>query len=169
MYKILSAIICLVFTLSSSAETVYKTTNPDGSVTFTDRESVDSEKVKVKKAQTYKAPRSPSLPLATKKLSPSVSYTLSIVQPGVDTNIINTDTVSVSVALLPALKTAYGHKIRYQLAEQTVLTQSTSHTFNNVYRGTHELKVAVVDKQGDPISPVAITRFHVKRFFKKQK
>lgn len=169
MYKILSIILCLSFVSSSVAETVYKTTNPDGSVTFTDRESVDSEKVEVNKAQTYQAPRSPALPLATKKLSQSVSYALNIVQPGEGANIINTETVAVSVVLVPNLKTGYGHQLRYELAGQTVITQNTSHTFNNVYRGTHELKVTVIDKDGDAVSPVATTSFNVKRFFKKKK
>ena len=167
MYNILSIILCFSFVTSSAAETVYKTTNPDGSVTFTDRESVDSEKVEVNKAQTYQAPRSPSLPLATKKLSPSVKYVLNIVQPSEGANFINTDTVSVSVVLVPNLKTGYGHQLRYDLAEQTIVTQNSSHTFNNVYRGEHELKVTVVDKQGDPVSPVATRGFFVKRFFKK--
>lgn len=167
MYKILCIIVCLSFATASAAETVYKTTNPDGSVTFTDRESVDSEKVKVNKAQTYQAPRSPSLPLVTKKLSPSVNYVLNIVQPSKGANIINTDIVPVSVVLVPGLKTGLGHQLRYELAEQTILTQHSSHTFNKVYRGEHTLKVTVVDKQGDAVSSVATSTFFVKRFFKK--
>lgn len=167
MYNILSIILCLSFATSLAAETVYKTTNADGSVTFTDRESIDSEKVEVNKAQTYQAPRPASLPLATKKLSPSVDYVLNIVQPGEGANFINTETVSVSVVLVPNLKTGYGHQLRYELAEQTIVTQNSSYTFNNVYRGEHTLKVTVVDKEGDPISSVATKSFFVKRFFKK--
>lgn len=160
--------LCFALIAPAIAETVYKTTNPDGSVTFTDRESVDSEKVNVNKTQTYPAPRVPSLPLTTKKLTPSVNYNLSIVKPGQGTNFINTDTVSVSVVLVPNLNKAYGHQLRYELAEQTIVTQNTSYTFSKVYRGEHELKVTVVDKHGDPVTPVVKTIFFVKRFTKKQ-
>lgn len=167
MDKILSSILCLLIASSAVAETVYKKTNPDGSVTFTDRESVDSEEIKLNKTQTYKAPRISAPPLATKKLSPATNYTLNIVQPNNGANFINTDTVPVLVALTPELKSGSGHQIRYQLAEQTVFSKSTSYTFSKVFRGTHVLKVTVVDKQGDAVSSTATTTFYVKRFFRK--
>lgn len=169
MIKILSIIVYFSVVMSSAAETVYKTTNPDGSTNFTDRKSLDSEKVKINKTQTYKAPSTPSLPLVRKKLSPSVSYTIQIVRPAQNADFINTDSVPVSILMQPKLNTGDGHQIRYQLAEQTMLSKSLSHTFNNVYRGLHEVKVMIVDKNDVPISPVVATNFNVKRYFKKKK
>lgn len=149
------------------AETVYKKTNPDGEVEFTDKPSTGSEKIKIRKPSTYSPASLPSLNLPTKKLSPDFNYSLTINQPANDSTIVNQTEVQVSISVQPALLSGQGHQIRYSLAGESIVSRNSSETFKNVSRGTHNLTVSVVDADGEVISPVASTTFHVKRFHKK--
>ena len=166
MSKFIISLIGVFLSVSVIAETVYKKTNPDGSVEFTDQQSTDSEEVKIRKPTTYQAPRLPALNLPSKKLSPTFNYTLSITQPANDATIVGKMDVSVSVSVQPNINT-YGHQIRYELAGQSITSRNTSETFKNINRGTHNLTVSIVDRNGEIVSPVASRTFHMKRFFKK--
>ena len=168
MLKIIFSLICFFLSVSVSAETVYKKTNPDGSVVFTDQQSTDSEEIKVRKPTTYSPPPLPKLDLPTKKLKPVFNYELAISKPANDSTFVNSTDVEVSVLVQPALKSAYGHKLRYQLGAQSVTSQNASMTFKNVDRGSHTVYVSVVNSKGEVVSPAASVQFHMKRFFKKQ-
>lgn len=169
MSKIITTLICLFLSVSVTAETVYKKTNPDGSVTFTDQASTNSKEIKLRKPSSYKPVQLPSLGLPSKKLSPKFDYVVSISQPAKDAVIVNKQEVTVSASIQPALKRAYGHKLRFQLAGQTMESASSSVTFKNIERGTLIVSVSVINQVGDIVSPVALSSFHVKRFFKKAK
>lgn len=166
MSKFILTLICVFISVSVTAETVYKKTNPDGSVEFTDQPSTDSEEVKIRKPTTYQAPRLPALTLPTKKLSPTFNYQLSINQPVNDSVIVGKMDVLVSVSVQPPIS-SIGHQIRYQLAGQSIVSRNMSETFKNVDRGTHNLTVSIVDRNGEVVSPVVSSTFHMKRFFKK--
>ena len=159
---------CLFLSFSVFAETVYKTTNPDGSVSFTDRETKNSEKINVQKTQTVPAQRfSNTLNLPTKKLSPQTEYAITIKQPLNDSTILDSSDVSVTISVEPVISAASGNKIRYQLGGQTIENQSMAVVFKNVERGSHNLVVSIINANGEQIgSPVSQT-FHMKRFFKK--
>ncbi|MCK5386041.1 MAG: hypothetical protein KAJ39_02575 [Gammaproteobacteria bacterium] len=167
MSKLILSLICIFISVSVTAETVYKKTNPDGSVEFTDQKSTDSEEVKIRKPTTFQAPRLPALNLPTKKLSPTFNYQLTINQPVNDAVIVGKMDVSVSVSVQPALLSGQGHQIRYELAGQSIVSRNMSETFKNVDRGTHNLSVSIIDAKGSVVSPVASSVFHMKRFFKK--
>jgi len=167
MNKFILPLIFIFLSISAVAETVYKKTNPDGSVVFTDQKSTDSEEVKVRKPTTFSPPSLPALTLPTKKLSPSFNYEISINKPANDSTILNTSEVVVSVSLQPALKSAYGHQIRYKLGIQSLTSNEASVIFKNVDRGTHNIYVSIIDSNGEVVSPVASVQFHMKRFFKR--
>ncbi len=168
MSKFILTLICIFISFSVLAETVYKKTNPDGSVEFTDKNLTDSEEIKIRKPVTYTPIRLPALNLPTKKLSPTFNYSLSINQPANDTTVVGKLDVTVLVSVQPALISDLGHQIRYQLAGKSIVSNNTSVTFKNVDRGTHNLTVSIVDKNGDVVSPVASTIFHMKRFFRRR-
>ena len=167
MNKFILSLIFAFIAVSVTAETVYKKTNPDGSVTFTDLPSMNSEEVKIRKPTTYSPVGLPNLNLPTKKLKPSFNYELTISQPINDSTITNQTDISVSAVIQPALKTGYGHQVRFQLSDQSITSHSASVTFKNISRGTHNISVSVVDRNGSVVSPVASSVFHLKRFFKK--
>lgn len=167
MPKLILTLICILVSVSITAETVYKKTNPDGSVEFTDTPSTESEEVKIRKPTTYSPTSLPALNLPTKKLSPSFNYSLTINQPANDETIVNQADVQVSISVQPALLSGQGHQIRYSLAGESIVSRNSSETFKNVSRGTHNLTVSVIDANAEVVSPVASTTFHMKRFFKK--
>ena len=167
MNRFLLSMLCLFLSLSITAETVYKKTNPDGSVVFTDQKSTDSEEVKVRKPTSFSPPRLPALTLPTKKLSPSFNYEISINKPANDSTVLNTSNVVVSVSVQPVLKSGYGHRIRYKLGIQSLTSDKARVTFKNVDRGTHSIYVSIIDSKGEVVSPVASAQFHMKRFFKR--
>jgi len=163
-------ILILFFVLSSifvMADDVYKNTQSDGSVEFTDRKSTDSQKIQIREPVTYQAPHLPRLDLPSKKLSPAFKYSIKILQPTSDASIINSDSVLVSIALQPEMKKGYGHKIRYQLAGKSITSLSSSVVFKEVPRGTHKLVVSIINEKEEVVSPEASVTFYVKRFFKK--
>lgn len=167
MNKFILPLIFIFLSVSVTAETVYKKINPDGSVVFTDQKSTDSEEVKVRKPTSFSPPRLPALTLPTKKLSPSFNYEISIRKPANDSTILNTSNVVVSVSVQPELKSGSGHRIRYKLGIQSLISDETGVIFKNVDRGTHNIYVSIIDLKGEVVSPVASIQFHMKRFFKK--
>ncbi len=166
MYKQLILIVCLLFSVSVMAETVYKKTNPDGSVTFTDQQSTDSKEVEVREPTSFAPPRLPRLDLPTKKLKPKYNYAVSINKPSNDATILNQPDVTVSVSVSPDVS-QYGHQIRYQLSDQSIISRNKSATFSDVPRGTHVITISIVDSSGELVSSGASSTFHMKRFFKK--
>lgn len=167
MKKFFITLFCLFAVTAAVAETVYKKVNPDGSVEFTDTGSKDSEEVKIREPVTFKPPSLPKLDLPVKKLSPTVSYSLTITKPAEDEVLINLPEVTVSVSLQPALLSGIGHKLRFELAGESKVTSSSSVSFSNVPRGAHSIIVSVVDSNGEVVGPIVSRNFHMKQFFKK--
>lgn len=156
---------CIFSIASVSADTVYKKTNPDGSVTFTDQQSSDSEEVNVREPTSFAPLSVPGLNLPTKKLKANFGYVITIFKPEEDSTVTGQQDVVVAIGLTPNLNVT--HKIRFQLGSQTIDSKSTQVTFINVDRGTHTISVSIIDKNGNTVSPVVTSVFHMKRFFKK--
>ncbi|MDH5600400.1 MAG: DUF4124 domain-containing protein [Gammaproteobacteria bacterium] len=165
MTKFLTIFICLLFSVSIMAETVYKKTNPDGSVEFTDTGSKDSEEIKIRKPTTYTPPRLPKLNLPVKKIKPSFNYNLTVIKPAEDSVIVNQSNVTVAISLQPPLIS--GHQVQYELAGESKLSTASSVIFMNVPRGSHSIIITVIDNKGVVVSPIVSRNFHMKRFFKK--
>ena len=166
MKKLIFLAMCLFISASITAETVYKKTNPDGSVIFTDQPSGETEEVKIRKPTTYKPTHLPSINLPNKKLSPKTNYLITIIKPTANEMILNNADITVVITLQPNLLSHYGHKLKYQLDGQSIISSSTSQTFKNVSRGTHSVGVSIIDKNEEVIDS-ASSNFHMKRFFKK--
>lgn len=161
-------LICILLSVSVTAETVYKKTNPDGSVEFTDVNSNDSEEVKIRKPTTYTPSRLPPINLPVKKLKPKFHYNLVIEHPADNATIVGmTDVVVVASADMD-LMSRNGHRFRYQLVGKLIDSQSPSVTFKDVYRGTHNLVVSIIDTKGEAVGSAVSRTFHMKRFFKKK-
>ena len=164
MKKLIFLAMCLFISASITAETVYKKTNPDGSVSFTDQPSTDTEEVKIRKPTTFAPLRLPSLRSPNTKAK-SINYDVTIIEPSNDSTIIGTTSIKVSVTVTPELP--HSHMFRYQLGSQVVNSHSTAVSLDNIARGTHVLNVSVINREGEVISPGSSVTFHQKRFFKK--
>jgi len=120
--------------------------------------------VKIRKTTTFSAPRLPALEPPAKKPK-LIHYEVTIIEPVNDTTIIGNNEIKVSVSVSPSLPTSY--KFRYQLGEQTLDSNSDSVSLDNIIRGTHTLRVSVINSEGKAVSAGASITFHMKRHFKK--
>ncbi len=159
-------LICGVQVTDTLAD-VYKHTNPDGSVEFTDvPQSKEEAPVELAPMSTFKA--LPVAPVPTPNLQPAPSqhnYTsLKITSPENDTSIRgNTGNLDINVSLSPALNA--GHKLVLLMnGSQKAEGESGQFNLTNIDRGSHTFQVEVVDAENKSlISSQAIT-IHLKRF-----
>ncbi len=166
MNKFIFSLICLFVSVSAAAETVYKTTNPDGSVEFTDQNLKDSKEIKIPKTSTFSAPPLP--PSSPKKPISTNNYKVVIIEPSNDTVIIgnsNNFTVKVSVLVSPPLPSNL--KFRYQIGDHFIDSRSSAVSLDNIVRGTHILHVSVINLENEVVSAGTSATFHMKRHFAK--
>ncbi len=156
--------------LNETQAGIYKHTNPDGSVEFSDVPTDEhAEPITLPPINSIPAPPPPR---ATNKTSPSASadsdeapkYTaIAITQPADDKPLRNNaGNVTISVKLTPALQA--GHTLIIQMDGKTVAkSRETSITLNSVDRGTHSLQAWVEDKNGKVLHRAKSTTFHLLR------
>ncbi len=142
---------------------IYKRTNPDGSVEFTDVPRSDEEKpVPLSPMSTFKATPAPRSVTSNTRADSKKYSAISVTSPANEATIRdNTGTVKVSVSLSPALRS--GHKL-VLLVDGAQKGESTSGSFtlDNLDRGSHSLMAQVVDKAGKTLissAPVTIYLF----------
>jgi hypothetical protein len=149
---------------------IYKSTNTDGEVIFSDQPSQGAEQLKLPELPTYTAPavhkRAPTSGSVKKQPAPSLYQSMVFTTPEDDATVRNNlGAVSASVSLQPALKTRLGHRIQYYLDDAPHGTPVTSNTvnFTNLDRGSHLLSASVVDAQGNTITSTDTVIFHLHR------
>lgn len=144
-----------------ASTTLYKWTDENGVVHYSDQPHAGAEKIQVAKAQTYRAP--PPVPHSTPAPAAGTTTTtryqrVQITSPQDGDVLTNTGgQVPVSVDIEPAL--GPGHQLWLSLDGQHVDGASgADSTLSGVDRGTHTLSLQVVDAkgtviaQGDPVS-----------------
>ena len=154
----ITASLLLGMTLAIPAQAeIYRSVDAEGNVIFSDVPMENAEKVEIREPTTYKALPYKSIQPATKKTPDErqIRYRLDIVAPKEKETILdNQGNLPVDVTLQPALHLKAGHRLRIVLDDgKPVFTTTTPYVLRNVYRGTHTLRVHVVDAQGKPLSP----------------
>ncbi len=159
-----SALLVLSVAIAAPAVAeIYKRTNPDGSVEFTDVPRSDEEKpVPLSPMSTFKATPAPRRSTSNTQADAKKYSAISVTSPANETTIRdNTGTVAVSVSLSPALRS--GHQLVLMVdGEQKGKSTSGSFTLNNLDRGSHSLVAKVVDKAGKTLissAPVTVYLF----------
>ncbi|SOB76705.1 protein of unknown function [Marinobacter sp. LV10R510-11A] len=147
---------------------VYRNVDAQGNVTFSDEPSKGAEAVKVKPVTTITLPK-PQNVRETDKLREDVKREGSVYESVSFTHPENEQAfysgsgdVRFDMRSTPGLKP--GHKYEVTLDGQPV-GQSTSGSVNvsNVYRGTHNAGIHIVDKNGVQIKTGSPVRFTVHR------
>ncbi len=160
MRKLLSVILMVLLPALSPAA-VYKWTDADGSVHFTDSPREGAEEVHVAPPQTYTPAPLPPITPRPEAPPPPVDYTrFDLTAPAEETTLRdNTGAITVTFALEPALKVQRGHKLQVLLDGQAQPpVEANTVILNNVDRGTHTLQGQIVDARGEVLmSSQAIT------------
>jgi len=164
-------IISLFFIYSTQAD-VYKSVDEDGNVIFTDKPSPDAEKIKVKEVQTVETPKiepkQEALPAeepAEEEQKPVEYSKVEITSPeNVSAVRANNGNITISAAVEPALDNEAGDTLALYMDSKLVSAgPGTQFNLNNVDRGTHSFRVAVIDKGGNELKRSASISFTVLR------
>ncbi|MFT5425363.1 MAG: hypothetical protein ACI9ZT_000287 [Gammaproteobacteria bacterium] len=165
MMQLLLLCITLTFLTSVSAE-VYRSLDDDGNVIYTDRPSPDAEEIKIDEVQTISPPAVKDFEYTPPEKSAKTNYTkVEISSPANDQVFTGgPGDVTVSVLILPTLNTALGDRvILYMDGKKQADSTSTSFSFTNMDRGTHTVKVDVVDREGKALKSSAPVSFTINR------
>ena len=166
-----SLLVMLILYSLVSAEVVYKKVEKDGSISYSDEEMPDSEKVYIPEDNQNQGiggqatGYSPSSGSNNKKASPPLpTYTsLVIASPANETTVLPDQmTLAVSVSVLPGL--VDGDQVAILLdGKEVSLGTELSHTLDNLYRGTHTLTAKVINSSGKTMINAAPVVFYVRR------
>lgn len=159
-----SALLFLLTTLSAMAA-VYKWTDTNGLVHFSDEPHPGAERLNVGQPPVY-SPPPVNLQAGQKAASTVTGYTdFGIVQPQSEATVRNNPgTVTVRFRIEPELR--QGDHIRVLLDGQPVDTgplTATSVELHRVYRGTHTLSAVIADKAGEVLARAGPVTFYMHR------
>jgi len=159
----------------ASATTIYKWTDSDGVVHYSDQPAPGSHKVDVGSPQTVPAQKMPKN-LQTggngapgqQGASKAAGYqSLSLSHPSPKQTIRNNQgRLRVVYRLQPHLRARRGDRVQVLLDGKLAKTTADgSATLDNIDRGTHTVRVQVVDSSGKPLIRSASHTFYMKRAF----
>ncbi|MDZ7661489.1 DUF4124 domain-containing protein [Thiohalophilus sp.] len=158
-------IILLLFTLPAvAADKVYKKVNPDGSVEYSDQPIEGSEVMSVEQAPTTRFEKSPDINYQPpeREREDASRYEVTITSPRNDESIrANAGNVTLQGNVQPALRG--GHQLRWRLDGEPLEQTGAAVNLTNVDRGTHTVKLEVVDNDGEVLAASPGVTFHLLR------
>lgn len=162
---------------SSAQSAIYKTTDAEGNVVFTDVPPKDDAKsLELTQGNTYR-PETPTpvntAPVAADEADenaedvPAAGYNkIAITSPVHDEALReNAGNISVSVTMDPALDTSSGHRVQV-LVDGQVAGEASSATVSlqNIDRGTHSLIAQVIDANNSVLASSSAVVVHLQRY-----
>ncbi len=150
---------------------IYRTTDEHGNVVFTDAPSAGATRNEpVELQQTNTAPPPPDVPRLRSGQNTSrptalrIDPTVSIVTPDNETTIpMGPGNFSVSVRVSPGLIRGQALQLMIDGTPWGEPQQATTWALQNVFRGAHDLTVAIVDDKGEALSTSPPVRVYVFR------
>ena len=157
----------LVFMFSSGTQaTIYKTVDQDGNVVYTDVKprNTQGNEVELPELTPIESVPAPSYSpnrkkLESRKVVPDLE--LKIIEPAHDATIRNSGNFSVSLSVFPKLPRSY--QVRLYLDDELIESKrSLVFSLENIVRGTHRIKVEVINAKGGIVASAENT-VHVHR------
>ena len=153
------------------ARDVYKWTNDEGVVIYSDTYREGAERIRVSDSKSSPASSTPAEKTAgsaggeqTDAAEAAGYESLEIVQPENDATIrSNEGTVAVGLALTPALAEGHSVKILLDGNEMPGEVKATQFSLTNLNRGTHTLETRVVDAEGAVVITSNSINFHLRQ------
>ena len=163
----------LIFSPVASAE-VFKTVNPDGSVTYSDVQTEGSKSITPPSLTPTPAVKLPEKkkPEPEDEGSPVPYKAFNISSPSANQTIRNNNgDVKVSIDIKPGLQTKFKHSISIFLNGREVASKLTSpaYTVNDVVRGRHSISARLLDENGVILKRSNLVFVNVRRFSKLNK
>jgi hypothetical protein len=131
---------------------MYKWTDKDGTVHFSDQPAPGAEKIKVQNVSTVASPPVKDTLAPTQPVDFSGYKSFKIASPANGAAFYdNTGTVTVSLALDPALRVDLGHTVKVSVDGKSQGGAASSFTFSGIDRGAHSITAVVLDKDQKPL------------------
>ncbi len=161
----------LLASVHSTADSIYRTTDAEGNVVFTDAPGASTqpaEQINLQRTNTVEPPQITPLPDApAASVEPQEAeppYVVKITTPADETSFpMGPGNFSVSVSVTPALKKYAGLQLFVDGVAWGVPQRDTMWDLINVFRGQHDLTVAVVSNTGDTQAVSEPVRVYVHR------
>ena len=165
---------------SALTDTIYQSTAPDGSITFSDNPTDGAKEIKLKPITTYSAKEAAGKSKASSASAttsadpqatdapPSNYKKFTITSPANDTTLQTGDAgnTTIQTTIEPTLSVKNGHRLSLLIdgTQLDYVTSSSNISINNLDRGTHSIRAVIVNKSGDivQLSSNSIT-LHVQR------
>lgn len=165
MHNLIYLLLALSLSNLASAQTVYRSTDKDGNLVFSDTPTEGAEEIILQEVPIIKSAPAPvtSRPERAQEMQVITYTALKVTSPANDEAIReNSGDVTITVELQPNLMR--GHKLTLYL-DGNEYTDSTTSTFSltNLDRGTHQLRVAVRDADGKILLSSNSVTFHLQR------
>ena len=156
------------FQSHADEKSIYKKTNDQGVVEFTDVPGKNAKPVRVPPMNTYKQKKLPRIIDKPLPAELKAAYTkFSITSPLHDKIMRdNLGNINVKLQISPSLKSE--HRILVTIdgdSKTAIKSTSTSVTFNNIDRGTHTVQASIVDSEDQVIMESGTITFHLQRYF----
>lgn len=164
MQQTLRLLLLLLVSFSLQAE-LYKGVDAEGNVTFSDKETPNSEKIPMPSPNIIKRPKLAPAKKVTEDKTGSYS-TFKIKRPKANATLrVDGGNVTVALSLTPDLNTKAGHKISILVDGKVVTKGSTTLTATllNINRGKHTVSAMIKDKSNKTVISSNRVTFHMKR------
>jgi len=149
-------VLLLILPWAAQAQTIYKSTDADGNVVFTDKppaEGVASEEVRLKRLNTAPAPVPQAERPAEVRSRASMQPAVSIVIPEDQTVIpMGGGDFDVQASATPPLGPGERLQLRLDGAASGEPQAGTSWSLRNIYRGGHNLSIDRLDADGQVVA-----------------
>jgi len=160
----------LLLPLSGLAQAVYRTTDAQGNVVFTDSppaNATPADRVEIRPTNTVQPPQIPPRPASENTPNAGMDvalYTLTITEPANETTFpMGPGDFSVSVNVSPTLGSAENLQLFIDGAPQGKPQRGSTWSLTNVNRGQHDLTVGVIDDSGKTLAISEPVRVFVMR------
>lgn len=169
MRAILLTLSILLISPLATAQPIYKTVDEQGRVSYSDKpprgeeqdRSAELPPVNQVPAQQRTSPRQSTSPGPTR--DDTLQYTLSLLSPQQDASVPpGQRDLTIAVQLQPALRPE--HQLVYYLdGEPVAESRSTQHTIEEIYRGSHTIRVEALSATGQILGSTESVTVHVHR------
>jgi len=163
-------LVLLLLPLSGLTQNIYRTTDAQGNVVFTDAppsNTTPADRVEIRPTNTVPPPQIPARPTSDNTPNAeaeSASYTVTITEPANETTIpMGPGNFSVSVKVSPAPQSAENLQLFVDGAPRGEPQRAPTWSLTNVYRGQHDLTVGVIDDSGKTLAISEPVRVFVMR------
>lgn len=157
----------LLTPLAGIGQSIYRTTDKDGNVVYTDAPPAGtSASEEVKLPPTNTAPPPPDLPRPAdpEPTENAVAYEVAITSPANESTIaMGPGNFSVSASVKPDLRKGQALQLFMDGQAQGEPQTGTSWNLTNVFRGGHDLTVNLLDKEGQVLASSDAVRVYVLR------